>query len=89
MNKLYLLIASVVVSTLMSVCFTLDAQTVKNANFQTLAHFKSDGTIQDSSYRTIGHIKDDDTVQDASYRTIGYAKGIPLQLAAFHFFFTD
>ena len=72
MNKLYLLIASVVVSTLMSVCFTLDAQTVKNANFQTLAHFKSDGTVQ-----------------DASYRTIGYAKGIPLQLAAFYFFFTD
>lgn len=34
--------------------------------------------ISDSSYRT---------VQDGSYRTIGYAKGIPMQWAAFYFFF--
>lgn len=30
-------------------------QRVTNANYQTVAHIKSDGTIQDSSYRTIGH----------------------------------
>lgn len=43
--------------------------------------------ISDSSYRTVAYIKSDGTVQDGSYRTIGYAKGIPMQWAAFYFFF--
>ncbi len=65
------------------------AQSVTNGNYQTVAHITSDGTIQDSGYRTIGHITKDGTIQDASYRTIGHAKGIPLQWAAFYFFFKE
>ena len=61
--------------------------TVQDASYRTVGHIKSDGTIQDSSYRTIGHVKSDGTVQDASYRTIGHAKDIPMQWAAFYFFF--
>lgn len=68
-------------------CSTAYAQRVTNGNYQTVAHIKSDGTIKDSSYRTIGHVRDDGTVQDDSYRTIGHAKGIPLQWAAWYFFF--
>ena len=61
--------------------------TIQDKSYRTVGHIKSDGTIQDSSYRTIGHVKSDGTVQDASYRTIGHAKGIPMQWAAFYFFF--
>ena len=63
-------------------------QRITNANYQTVAYIKSDGTIQDGSYRTVGYIKSNGTIQDASYRTIGYARDIPLRWAAFFFFFS-
>ena len=63
--------------------------TIQDASYRTVGHIKSDGTIQDSSYRTIGHVKSDGTVQDSSYKTIGHAKGIPMQWAAFYFFFSN
>ena len=69
-------------------CLAANAQRVTDSGYRTVAHIKSDGTIQDGSYRTIGHIKSDGTIQDASYRTIGHASGIPLQWAAFYFFFS-
>lgn len=72
---------------LLSVCVSVCAQTVRNGNYQTIAYIKSDGTIQDSNYKTVGYVKSDGTVQDSSYRTIGHADGIPLQWAAFYFFF--
>ena len=50
------------------------AQDVRNGNYQTVAHVRSDGTVQDGNYRTIGHVKSDGTVQDGSYRTIGHIK---------------
>ena len=74
---------------MVSVCAAASAQTIKDGSYWIVAHIKSDGTIQDGSYRTIGHVKSDGTVQDASYRTIGHADGIPLQWAAFYFFFSD
>ena len=43
--------------------------------------------IKNSSYQTVAHIKSDGTIQDASYRTIGHASGIPMEWAAFFFFF--
>ena len=49
-------------------------QRITNANYQTVAYIKSDGTIQDGSYRTVGYIKSNGTIQDGSYRTIGYLK---------------
>ena len=49
-------------------------QDVRNGNYQTVAHVRSDGTVQDGNYRTIGHVKRDGTVQDGSYRTIGHIK---------------
>lgn len=55
-------------------CNEAFAQRVTNANYQTVAHIKSDGTIQDASYKTIGHIKSDGTVQDANYKTVGHLK---------------
>ena len=61
--------------------------TIQDKSYRTVGHIKSDGTVQDASYRTIGHVKSDGTVQDASYRTIGHAKGIPMEWAAFYFFF--
>lgn len=67
--------------------FDAAAQKVTDGSYRTVAHIKSDGTIQDGSYRTVGHVKSDGTVQDASYRTIGHADGIPMQWAAFYFFF--
>ena len=63
------------------------AQKISDSSYRTVAYIKSDGTIQDGSYRTIGYIKSDGRVQDGSYRTIGYARGIPMQWAAFYFFF--
>ena len=63
--------------------------TIQDASYRTVGHIKKDGTIQDSSYRTVGHVKSDGTVQDASYRTIGHAKDIPMQWAAFYFFFSN
>ena len=68
-------------------CLAVQAQTVKDASYRTVAHIKSDGTVQDASYRTIAHIKSNGTVQDASYHTIGHADGVPLKWAAYYFFF--
>ena len=70
-------------------CSVAYAQRVTNSSYQTVAHIKSDGTIQDASYRTIGHIKSDGTIQDSNYRTIGHAGDIPIQWAAFYFFFSN
>ena len=78
-----------ILSTLFAICLSATAQTVKNASYQTVAHIKSDGTIQDASYKTIGHIKSDGTVKDAYYKTIGHAGDIPMQWAAFYFFFSN
>jgi len=50
MRHIFILLAGLVF-----VCGSIDAQTVKNAGYQTVAHIKADGTIQDASYRTIGH----------------------------------
>lgn len=61
--------------------------TVQDEGYRTVGHIKKDGTVQDGSYCTIGHIREDGTVQDASYRTIGHAGGIPMEWAAFFFFF--
>ena len=63
--------------------------TIQDASYRTIGHIKKDGTVQDSSYRTVGHIREDGTVQDASYRTIGHAGGIPMEWAAFFFFFHE
>ncbi len=46
-------------------------------------------SIKDASYLTVGHVREDGTVMDSSYRTVGHAKGIPLQWAAFYFFFHE
>ena len=45
--------------------------------------------IRNPSYQTVAHIKSDGTIQDASYRTIGHAGGIPMEWAAFFFFFHE
>jgi hypothetical protein len=66
-----------------------DDGTVMDASYRTVGHINNDGTIYDKSYRTIGHVNSDGTIYDASYRTIGHAKGIPLQWAAFYFFFRE
>lgn len=46
-------------------------------------------TIKNASYQTVAHIKSNGTIQDASYRTIGHASGIPMEWAAFFFFFHE
>ena len=54
-------IASVVF--LLAATTAVYAQDVRNGNYQTVAHVRSDGTVQDGNYRTIGHVKSDGTVQ--------------------------
>ena len=45
----------IVLASFLGFLFPAGAQTIKNASYSTVAHFKDDGTIQDAAYKITGH----------------------------------